>query len=199
MNKVPTIKGAPINGVVPVHFFAGPGPLDVRRVSRNRWRFNWYLDIVEGTSRARALKAIYAVLKHPRAWTRTGVSWVRVREPSKADILVSVLPQDKTACGKGAAGCYSWGQGTPRAEVGVESINDPDMFALLVNMELCGHGTFRMTDMYQGNTHDPAHYVGVMGTGRGAQSTGFYPSDAEVASAVEWLRGRTSSALVHND
>lgn len=200
MKHVPTIRVMPVNGAVPVHFFAGPGPMDVRRVSRNRWRFNWYLNVVEGTTRGKAIKAISAVLKHPQSWARTGVSWVRTTDWSKANILVNVIPEDKTECGPGSAGCYSWGDSDlPRAEVGVEYIDDPEMFALLINMELCGHGTFRMTDMYQGDGHSPNSYIGVMGNDVAARRSGFYPSEAEIASAKAWLRGETPADLIHND
>lgn len=182
----------------PVHFFSGPGPLDVTKTRRG-WRFYWYLDKVEGVDRRKARRAIRKVLRHPRGWKRTGVKWVRTMDPTKANILVSVIPQDTSPCGKGSAGCYSWGNGTPRADLGVEHIDHADMFAELVNMEICGHGTFRMTDMYQGEGHNPDTYRGVMGTWAGSKLTGYMPSDQEIQSAIDWLHGVIDPSRIHWD
>jgi len=158
---------------------------------RCSWRWTWYLDRVEGTGRRVAGKAIRAVLANPLSWQRTGVAWVRTYDRVAADIEVSVIPEDNTACGKGAAGCFSWdGQTTPKAELGVEYIGDPNGFAELVNMEVCGHGTFAMADMYTGAGHDSANYVGVMGTWGGTAKSHYYPSDAEIADAKAWLAGQ---------
>lgn len=175
------------------------GPQDVQRVPKfwiakreYQWKFRWYLDKVEGCSRPTAIAAIYTVLRHPLSWERTGVRWVRTPYRERANILVNVVPQDTTACGPGSAGCYSWGRyGPPTAAVGVEHIYNPQKFAELVNMELCGHGTFRMLDMYNA-VHQQEPYEGVMGTWSDAAKTAYFPSDTEIAAAQLWLQGRAT-------
>lgn len=190
------------------------GPLDVRKTSakynvryradgtryyrRTNWEFLWYLNEVRGTTRTIARKAINRVLHHPYSWERTGCRW-RETDAAQADIYVNVIPKDETVCGPGSAGCYSWGFRGPKplAEMGVEYTNDPEGFAELVNMELCGHGTFRMHDMYFGEGHDVNEYNGVMGTWNAARSTGYYPSDAEIAEAKLWLAGKAQFVHEH--
>ena len=180
--------------IVVVHHWE-QGPQDVLKVSpfyasrrdgshRYEWKFYWYLDRVIGTTQQSALKAIYDVLRHPQSWERTGVRWARTTDRSKANIVVSVIPMDTTYCGQGAAGCYcSDCENKPTAELGREYLGQ--RFAELVNMELCGHGTFRMHDMYTG----PAHtgYQGVMGTWESAGKTDYYPTDNEIEWAKLWL------------
>ncbi|MEK6252007.1 MAG: hypothetical protein AABM43_08710 [Actinomycetota bacterium] len=62
-------------------------------------------------------------------------------------------------------------------------------------MELCGHGTFRMNDMYT-TQHQP--YEGaVMGTWGDAGKTVYYPNDNEIQWAKAWLAGEAQ--FVHND
>lgn len=195
---------------VPLHFFKGPGPMNVRPVRKKKvgrkgqepficeWEFRWYLDRVEGTTRPKALRKIYDVLLHPRAWTRSGVHWKRVMERSQADILIRVIPQDTTVCGKGAAGCYSWGyepDGKPVAEMGVEYIDRPGPWAALIGMELQGHGTFRGDDMYF-DIHAP-YSVGVMGTWDAMARAQFYPTDQEIEDTRTWLRGETPPDRIH--
>ncbi len=158
-------------------------------------RMPWYLDKVEGCTRSVALKAIYGMLKNPKGWIRSGVQFVRVFKPADAQMMVRVIPQDTTVCGKGAAGCWSWdGAGLPVAEVGVEYVNDPVSFATVLGMELCGHGTFNMLDMYNVK-HQP--YAGSMGTWQQAAVTNGLPSDDEVADARRWLAGQTAN--IHDD
>lgn len=193
---------------VPLHFFDGPGPLNVRRLSRRRYvklrdgsyakcdfEFRWHLDRVEGTTQGEALKGIYDVLLNPRSWTRAGVHWKRVYSPNDADILLRVIPQDTTVCGPGSAGCYSWGHPhAPVAEMGVEYITRPGPFAALTNMEMLGHGTFRADDMYFA-VHMP--YVGVMGDWQAMARAGYYPTDQEIEDTKTWLHGQTPTDRVH--
>jgi hypothetical protein len=201
-----TVRGAE---PVPLHFFKGPGPMNVRRIAPRRirlrngtylrctWEFRWYLDYVEGCSKYKALTKIYDVLLHPSTWSRSGVHWKRVLDRSQADILVRVLPQDKTVCGPGAAGCYSWGGGKPPvAEMGVEYIDRPGPFAALTNMELLGHGTFRVDDQYFA-VHQP-YPTGVMGSWQSMAAAGYYPTHEEIESSKQWLRGETPSELIHS-
>lgn len=193
---------------VPLHFFDGPGPMNVTRIPRRRirlrdgtyrtcsWEFRWYLERVEGTTRTKALRRVYDVLLDPRGWTRAGVHWKRVIDPARANIRVSVLPQDLTVCGPGAAGCFSWGGGrTPLAEMGVEYIDRPGPWASLTNMEMVGHGTFKADDMYFA-IHQP-HLVGVMGTWAAMARAGYMPTDAEIADTMTWLEGKTPPDRIH--
>lgn len=185
------------------------GPADVRPTekpyllglrggqrARITHRYYWFLDRVEGTTRRKALTRIYDVLLHPRSWSRSGVHWVRVFDRTKADILVSVIPMATTACGPSAAGCFSWGHpdGKTRAECGVEYIDRPE-WGVLVNMELCGHGTFRGHDQYMGKGHEG--YIGVMGTWATATESGYMPTDQEVFWCYEWLNGRALEVHEH--
>ena len=192
---------------VPLHFFAGPGPMGVRPIRRRyvklrngsyqrcEWEFRWYLDAVRGTGKREALNAIYDVLLAANSWTRAGVHWKRVMQREDADILVRVIPQDETVCGPGAAGCYSWGHPhAPVAEMGVEYINRPGPFAALTNMELLGHGTFRADDMYFA-VHLP--YVGVMGNWEAMARAGYMPTEQEVADSVTWVKGETDPSRIH--
>ena len=195
MKSVPEIQ---VDPSVPVHFFQGPGPMDVEPHGKG-WKFHYFLDKVEGATRKEALAAIRRVLKDPKGWARTGVRWVHTTDQAKANIIVNVVPQDSSPCGKGSAGCYSWGGDKPQADLGVEHINDASTFAELVNMEICGHGTFRMTDMYQGDPHSPATYVGVMGTWAGVAKASNEPSEQEIISAQQWLAGLVDPARIHND
>ncbi len=196
---------------VPVHFFKGPGPMNVHPVPRKRvrrrgsttwhvctWEFRWYLDRVEGTTRTKALSRIYDVLLAPNGWIRAGVHWKRVMNRADADILFRVIPQDTTVCGPGSAGCYSWGyeaDGKPVAEVGVEYIDRDGPWASLIGMELQGHGTFRGDDMYF-NINAP-YPVGVMGNWEAMARAGYYPTDQEIADSKTWLRGETPAARIH--
>lgn len=193
---------------VPLHFFKGPGPMNVEAVKPRRiklrdgtsrtirWRFHWYLDRVEGTTRAKALRALYDVLLAPQGWTRAGVQWARTMDPAKADIVVRVIPQDTTVCGPGSAGCYSWGGGKPpAAEMGVEYIDRPGPWAALVGMELQGHGTFRADDQYFA-VHQPYPY-GVMGSWAAMASAGYFPTEAEIQDTITWLEGNTPADRIH--
>jgi len=194
---------------VPLHFFFG-GPQDVTKLVTPRrirlrtgqyvkceWEFRWFLDRVEGTSRSKAITKLYDVLLAQDSWTRAGVHWKRVTDRAQAHILVRVGPQDKTVCGVGSAGCYSWGyeaDGKPVAEMGVEYIDRSGPWAALVNMELLGHGTFRADDMYFA-VHLP--YVGVMGTWEAMAQAGYMPTDQEVLDTQTWLKGETPADRVH--
>lgn len=190
---------------VPLHFFA-KGPLDVQPVrpkyvrlrdrtyQRCTWEFRWYLDRIEGVGYRTALGRLYDVLLAPNGWIQAGVHWKRVWSRDDADILVRVIPQDETVCGPGAAGCYSWGRGTPVAEMGVEYVDRPGPFAALVGMELQGHGTFRSDDMYWA-IHLP--YTGVMGSWSAMAAAGYMPTDQEIADSVTWLNGQTPADRVH--
>lgn len=189
----------------PLHFWTR-GPQDVVPVKpftlggqRFQWKFSWFLERVEGVSRRAALRAIYQVLRDPRSWERVGVRWVRTMDRARANIVVRVIPMATTVCGPGAAGCYSSGyeaDGKPVAELGVEYLGKPE-FAELVNMELCGHGTFRALDMYN-PIHQP--YVGgCMGTWSDARPYGYYPSETEIAAVKAWLAGETEARYIHDD
>lgn len=195
---------------VPLHFFAGPGPLDMTpvkpravrlrdgRTRRCTWEFRWFLDRVEGTSRTNAAKRIHDVLLDPNGWTRAGVHWKRVYDRAAAHIVVRAIPMDTTVCGPGAAGCYSWGYEADRkpvAEMGVEYIDRPGPWAALVGMELQGHGTFRADDQYLA-VHLP-YVCGVMGTWQAMACAGYLPTDQEVTDTVTWLQGRTPSERIH--
>ncbi len=191
---------------VPLHFFAN-GPLDVRPVrpkyirlrdgtyQRCTWEFRWYLDRIDGVSYRTALDRLYDVLLAPNGWIQAGVHWKRVWSRDAADILVRVIPQDTTVCGAGAAGCYSWGQGTPVAEMGVEYVDRPGPFAALVGMELQGHGTFRADDQYLA-VHLP-YPSGVMGSWESMAAAGYMPTGQEIADSVTWLAGQTPADRVH--
>ncbi len=195
---------------VPLHFFDGPGPMNLHPIKPKAitlrdgqrrqvtWEFRWFLDTVEGVSRTKALSRIYDVLLASNGWTRAGVHWKRVTSRAAADILVRVIPQDKTVCGVGSAGCYSWGyepDGKPVAEVGVEYIERNGPWAALINMELLGHGTFRADDQYFA-VHMPYPY-GVMGNWSAMAAAGYMPTAAEVADTVTWLRGETPGDRLH--
>lgn len=200
MTRHTTPAPVPASGPLPHHW--EQGPQDVKRVRpfnergrRFAHKFYWYLERVEGTSRRQALTAIYEVLHHQRSWERSGVKWVRTYLPWRANVRLRVIPRDTTVCGPGAGGCYSWGTGTPLAEVGVEYLGTA-AFAEILNMELAGHGTFRMLDMYN-EVHQRIPYEGVMGTWGDAAKTAYYPSDSEIESAKAWLQGR--AAIVHED
>lgn len=189
-------------GTAPHHWQQGPA--DVHPVKpftnggrRYAWKFYWCLDKVVGTSRSAALRGIYSVINAPQGWARAGVRWVRTMDPAKADILVRVIPQDTSVCGPGSAGCYSWGSsGKPVAEIGVESLGNPFELRVVLGMELCGHGTFRMADGYL-KVHQP--YVGVLGTWDQARAVDGYPTDEEIAGAQQWLKGQTPPELIHED
>jgi len=164
---------------------------------RFAYRFRWLLERVEGTTRREAVRAIYAVLRHPRSWERAGVRFVRTFAREDAHILVRVIPADRTVCGPGSAGCYSWGyepDGKPVAEIGVEYLPWSESLAVILGMELCAHGAFRAADMYS-----PAHqpYEGVLGDWAAAARAGYYPTDAEIADAREWLAGR--APFIHDE
>lgn len=184
------------------------GPMDVQRAAspftirdsdgasrRMTHRFRWYLDRVEGTTRDVALRAIYAHLRHPRSWERSGVAFVRTFDKSAANIWLRIIPADTTMCGPGSAGCWSSGyEDKPVAEVGVEYIARPDAFAVILGMELAGHGMARCVDHYN-PIHQP--YLGVLGTWPQARAVGYYPSDEEIASVKLWLQGRAE--FIHDD
>lgn len=190
---------------VPHHWDAGPTsalPLDrpyTRAGVRYTHRMRWYLDRVEGTSRKAALAAIGQVLHDPRAWGRAGVAFVRTTKREEAQILLRVIPQDTTVCGRGAAGCWSSSGAAgepPVAEIGAEYVGNPVAFATILGMELCGHGCFHLLDMY-----NPAHqpYLGAMGTWGQAQAVGGFPTDAEITAARTWLDGKTDPRYIHDD
>lgn len=187
------------------HFFAGPGPMDVRPVRsyvhrgfRVTHEFRFYLDRVEGVGRKAFLGALYAVLFDPRGWMRSGVRWVRTLDRSRADVLLRCVPDGQTVCGEGAAGCYSWPP--PAAEIEAQYVGTR-IFPVLVGMELCGHATFRMSDHYVGSAHNAAAYHGQMGNVLDPEHPGghYWPSDAEIEAAKTWLRGETDPALIHDE
>ncbi len=197
------------DGSVP-HFWHG-GPTTVeklaapRRVRTRDGRFTscdhevrWFLDRVAGTTKVKALKAIYRVVLDPAGWIQTGIHFKRVMTRDEATILVRVIPSDATVCGQGTAGCYSYGyeaDGKPVAENGVEYIDKPDAWRIILGMELCGHGACRMEDMY---TADHQPYVGSMGTWNDAAKVGYRPSRNEIAYGRQEILGTVDPALVHH-
>ena len=200
-------RGALPEMTMPLHFWE-QGPLLVEPVAqpyRLKLRDGsnvtithkkyWYLDKVEGTTRRKALKAIYDVLLHPRSWSRAGVHWVRVTDPAQATLFVSIAPT--TVCGEGAAGCFSWGwpDGKERSETLVQYIDRPGPFAVIFGMESCGH-PLRALDHYNA-VHQG--YEGVMGTWESAARCQYYPLDHEIESARLWLRGELPASVVHDD
>ena len=198
-------SNVPAGQTVVVHHWA-QGPQDVLKVApftarrqdgphRYEWKFYWYLDRLNGTTKQQALTAIYDVLRNPQSWERTGVRWVCTQDKRKANILVSVIPMNGTYCGQGAAGCYCENcESQATSELGAE-YQGSSSFAELVNMELCGHGTFRMHDMYTGPAH--AGYEGVMGTWESAGKTQYYPTDDEIEWAKLWLDGQAQYVHPH--
>lgn len=171
------------------------GPQNVEPAGRG-WRFRWYLDRVDGADRRAATRAIYAVLRDPRSWERSGVRFVRTFDRRRAHVLLRIVRSGQTACGSNAAGCYSEdGASTPSAEIDASYLGDPVAFATVLGMELCGHACFRMLDMYTA-AHQPT-YNGVMGTWEQARALGGFPSDLEIEAAREWLRGR--ARWIHDD
>ena len=179
----------------PHHWMTGPGncrparPFWARdaagRTRRYTWRLPWVLDEVRGISRGTARRALYRVLRDPLGWEGSGVRFVRVSDPANAAVRVRVIPGAESVCGPGAAGCYSWGGGgTPLVEVGVEYLNRPGPWAVIVGMELCAHAAFAMSDMYDAR-HQP--YVGALGTWEQAAAAGWRPTAAEITDARAWL------------
>ena len=199
--------GDAIVSPIPLHFWER-GPGDTPRVAkpyklvlrdgsqvRITHRMPWALGRVEGMTRSAALKAIYGVLLHPRSWSRTGVHWPRVTDPRKAKIIVNIVPEGETVCGANASGCYSWGGGrTPWAEVEAQYVANPGAFAMILGMELCGHGTFSVHDAY---INHPG-FIGSMGTWAAARQVGWFPTRQEIEAARTWLRGETPPALIHD-
>lgn len=191
-------RGAPRRAPTNAPHHWAQGPQDVERTKRG-WRFRWYLDRAEGASRATILRAIYAVINHPRGWERTGVRFVRTMDRASANILLRIAPAAESACGPGSAGCYCDNcESKPVAHVGSEYLGKPGAFALILNMELQGHGCFRMVDSYS-SPHQPYTTGGVMGTWEDAERTGYMPSDAEIEGAKLWLNGEVPAERIHDD
>lgn len=198
LERLPLPSMSPDVNHTPHHWQQGPA--DVTRLARPftirdsagtprrmTHRFRWYLDRVEGTTRAEALRRIYQVLRHPRSWERSGVAFTRTFDRNAAHIWLRVIPSNTTRCGPGSAGCYSFYPGqTPLVEVGVEYINNPNVFAVILGMELA-HAAFRVADMYTPQ-HQP--YLGVLGTWSQAKAVGYYPIDDEITASRLWLEGR---------
>lgn len=189
------------NGPEPARALPAP-----RRVKTRNGRYQtcthevlWFLDRVEGDERHWALARLYDVLLDPDGWIRTGVHWKRVMRREEAGILVRVIPMATTVCGAGAAGCYSYGYERdfkPVAEMGVEAINAPGEWRVIVGMELCGHGTVKMEDMY--TSDHVTGYVGSMGTWQAAEAVGYRPTRAEIEAATQWLAGTLDPGLIHH-
>ena len=170
------------------------GPADVHRYRCNKWKFYWYLDSIvplpgQIVTRRQILSTLYAVINHPLSWERSGVQFVRTHFKSRANILIRFGPQNDSACGPGSAGCYWWDSQAqkPIAYMGIEYLNNPSVMAELINMELMGHGCFRMWDMYT-SEHQP-YPGGVMGTWEDSRKTDYFPSELEIVSAKAWLLG----------
>jgi hypothetical protein len=192
------------------HFWAG-GPVTVRPLPaprlvrlRNGKRIAathevpWFLDRVEGVDRRKAVKRLYDVFLDPHGWVQTGVHFRRVATRAEATLLVRVIPQDTTVCGKGSAGCFSYGfepDGKPVAEMGVEAIDQDNPWHTVTGMEVCGHGAFKIDDGYT-QQHQP--YIGVMGNWEACAQVGYRPTRAEIAAAKQWLAGTLDTALVHH-
>lgn len=187
-----TIKG---RGVLPaqpgnvLHFWAqGPGDLLPR--GDGTFLFPWFLDRVEGVDRATARWRVNDVLTDTRGWSRAGVVYQEVTDRAQAKLIVRVIPANKTICGAGAAGCYSYGYepGAPIAEMGVEYLLQPEWaWRYLVNMEAGGHA-LSAHDMYTAE-HQQHPYVGVMGTWENAQAVDGWPSEQEIEQLKKWLHG----------
>lgn len=192
-------------GDTPHCWDAGPGPARplarpyARGGVRYTHRLRWCLDRVAGTTRTRAARQVAGVLAAPGGWRRAGLVCTRVWRPADADILVRVIPRDTTACGPGAAGCWSW-DGVPGepavAEIGVEYLDDPVAFATIANMEIVGHGVGHFLDMYNPQ-HQP--YRGSLGTWEQARTVGGFPTAEEIDALRLWLQGKTDPRLIHDD
>lgn len=191
----------------PHHFEGPPGFIKQRLAYRKghhylpgvpmSWEVYWELGIVEG-KRTIARDMVFATARNPLSWERTGVALYAVNKASYTSRTVKHFPDfrinvvKETACGSGAAGCYSWGDGEiGQIDIALEYLDQPEMFSAILNQEL-GHAMFRMSDMYMGDGHQPNLYTGVMGTWDGMKRSNFYPSDEEIADARAWLLGRDS-------
>ena len=102
-------------------------------------------------------------------------------------------PANESACGAGSAGCYWWtavgdptGKGYYVAYIGIDWIDDMAAMRYIVNMEVAGHGCFRMLDMYN-PVHQP--YTGSMGSWTDAAKSDYWPTQKEIVSAKAWLKG----------
>lgn len=190
------------------HFFSRRAPAQAQTLSKPErvklrdggsatvtHRCLWYLGEVHGMSRRDAFRRINDVLLDPNGWVRTGVHFRRVNDETQAHAVVSVVAPGTTVCGRGAAGCASWGgDGAPLAEVASDLAGNAGAWRMVVAMELPGHLVFALDDMYLPQ-HQP--YDGSMGTWAAAKARGYYPSDAEIEAAKAWLAGATDPRYVH--
>lgn len=191
------------------HWQAGPGRIAVPLAKPYRrggvkitHRVRWYLDRVEGTTKATALTAIYLVLNDPRGWWRSGVAFSRTFDRAAATVELSVIPMANTLCGAGAAGCFCDGcrtkpDGSPlaAAECAAEYVTDPYLFAAVLNMEIGLHAAFSGLDMYVQAEQPYQH--GVAGNWSDNAINGGFPTDEEVVWAREWLDGKVAPQFIH--
>ena len=193
----------------PPHFWRG-GPVTWRKLPKPRrvrarggtvlpaqYEVRWFLERVQGTSRATAAKRLHDVLLNPHGWLQAGVHWKRVARRDQATIIVRVIPAGQTVCGGNAAGCFSWGfeaDGLPAAENGVEYIDNDGAWNVIVGMELCAH-PLSADDMYDAR-HQP--YLGVLGVWQSAAQVGYVPTRAEIAGVRAQLDGTIDPKLVHH-
>ena len=199
-------RGALPPMTMPLHFWE-QGPLlvepvatpyrlklrDGSRVTITHRKY-WYLDRVEGTTRKKALDAIYGVFFNARSWARAGIHPVRTMDRNKATLLISIAPD--TVCGPSAAGCFSWGwpDGKERSETLVQYLDRPGPFATIFGMEFIH--SLRAADMY---TASHSGYEGILGTWESAARCEWYPLQHEIESVRLWLRGELPASVVHDD
>jgi len=188
----------------PVHFWS-QGPLDVIKldepVEKNgityTHKFYWHLLRVKDVDYDVAKRSIRDILRSSYGWARAGVMYLHTKDPEKANILVEVVPAAETACGANSAGCYAWNMDSPKpvASMDPRYFHEHHFWRVLVNMEIGGHGTFRMWDMYMPN-HQPYTH-GVMGTADVADRNHGWPSAGEIDAAKKWLAGQASNVHRH--
>lgn len=169
--------------------------MDVRQTAAG-WEFRYW---IEPPSEPWPFEPwVYAakchfILTDPRGWARSGVNFRRVDTMAECDIIIRFTdapPPDWPELPWGAGWYYhdsklgkNVAQVTPQAAY----FNDTPAYNYFVGMEVVGHGTFRMWDMYIPE-HEP-YPVGAMGGYAAAMETDGWPTDTEIECAKAWLRG----------
>lgn len=197
-----------------VHHWAR-GPRDLVRLyapityweKRWEWQFCWFLetpDAIQGVPSQDLRDTVdYILNKDGRGWHRSGVHFSEVQDMAKAHVVLRLTdapPPDWPQLSWGPGWAYydsrlrkRVAQVSPRREY----FDHRPSFAYLLNMELGGHCTFDMHDMYT-EVHAPYRF-GCMGGWTAAGANYGMPSDVEIECAKAWLQGQAVHVHDHGN
>ena len=180
--------------------------MDVRPIGRSAWEFRYWVeptpDMAWLDAQAWFNKCHWILNADPRSWgARTGIFFRRVTLLGECDIVIRFSngppPDWPDLVGNGwYYRDHQLGKNVAHVTARPEVFNNSAAFNYILGMEVVGHGTLRMWDMYD---IIPEHvpYIGAMGGWVEAMLNDGWPTDTEIECAKAWLKGEAVNVHSH--